>query len=94
VFVSGGLSDRRSDPRGQFLALVAARPVHNLLGAEDPGLTEFPPLGKPVVEEGLGYQHDTGGHPILPADWRAFRDFADRHSRPRGSPRPAIRLNR
>jgi hypothetical protein len=79
VFVSGGLLDQWSDPKGQFLALVAGRPVYKLLSAKDLGVTELPPLDKPVAEGSLGYHYHSGGHTVLPADWKTFLDFADRH---------------
>ena len=79
VFVSGGLTDQWSDPKGQFLALVAAGPVYELLGAKGLGVTEMPPLDKAVTGGSLGYHYHSKGHTVLPADWKAFLDFADRH---------------
>ncbi len=46
VFVTGGLTDQWSDPKGEFLALVAAGPVYRLLGAKDLGVSELPLLGQ------------------------------------------------
>jgi hypothetical protein len=79
VFLSEGLRNQWSYPKGQFLALVAAGPVYKLLDAKDLGVTELPPLDKPVSEGRLGYRYHSGGHTVLPADWKAFLDFADRH---------------
>jgi hypothetical protein len=79
VFVSGGVKDQWSDPKGQFLALVAAGPVYRLLGAKDLGVTELPALDRPVAEGSLAYHYHSGGHTVLPADWKTFLDFADRH---------------
>lgn len=79
VFVSGGLTDQWSDPNGQFLTLVAAGPVYKLLGAKDLGVTEMPALDKPVSDGSLGYHYHSSGHTVLPADWKAFLDFANRH---------------
>jgi hypothetical protein len=36
-------------------------------------------MGKPVTSGSLGYHYHNGGHTVLPADWKAFLDFADRH---------------
>ena len=37
VYVNGGLTDQWSDPKGEFLSLVAAGPVYRLLGRAGPG---------------------------------------------------------
>lgn len=79
VFVSGGIKDQWSDPKGQFLALVAAGPVYRLLGKKDLGVTQMPALDKPVSDGNLAYHYHSSGHTILPADWKIFFDFAERH---------------
>ena len=79
VYVNGGLTDQWSDPRGEFLALVAAGTVYRLLGAKDLGVTEVPELDKPVTTGSLAFHYHSGGHTAVPADWKAFLDFADRH---------------
>lgn len=81
VFVTGGTDDQWADPKGEFLALVAADPVYRLLGAPGLGTTELPPLDEPLIAGRLGWLYHTGGHSILPGDWKAFLDFADRHLR-------------
>jgi hypothetical protein len=79
VYVNGGLTDQWSDPKGEFLALVGAGPVYRLLGAKDLGVTELPPLDKPVTGGDLAFHYHSSGHTAVPADWKAFLDFADRH---------------
>jgi hypothetical protein len=79
VYVNGGLTDQWSDPRGEFLALVAAGPVYRLLGKNDLGVTELPPLDRPVTNGSLAFHYHSGGHGAVPADWKAFLDFAGRH---------------
>jgi len=83
VFITGGTEDQWADPRGQFLAAVAAGPVYRLLGREDLGTTELPPLDKPLITGALGFLYHTGGHTITQEDWSAFLDFADRHLKAR-----------
>lgn len=83
VYVNGGLTDQWSDPRGEFLAMVAAGPAYRLLGAKDLGTTELPPLDQPVTGGDLAFHYHSGGHMAVPADWKAFLDFADRHFRVR-----------
>jgi hypothetical protein len=82
VFITGGTQDQWADPRGEFLAEVAAGPVYRLLGQKDLGETEGPPLDKPLITGALGFHYHTGGHAILPADWQAFFDFAERYLKP------------
>lgn len=79
VYVNGGLSDQWSDPKGEFLAMVAAGPVYRLLGAKDLGVTEVPELDKPIVSGSLAFHYHSGGHQAVPADWKLFLDFAERH---------------
>ena len=83
VYVNGGLTDQWSDPKGEFLAMVAAGPVYRLLGQKDLGVTELPPLDTPVTGGDLAFHYHSGGHMAVPADWKAFLDFADRHFRAR-----------
>jgi hypothetical protein len=82
VFITGGTQDQWADPRGEFLAAVAAGPVYRLLGQKDLGTTEGPPLDKPLITGALGFHYHTGGHAITPADWQAFLDFAERNLKP------------
>lgn len=79
VFITGGTEDQWADPRGMFLAEVAAGPVYRLLGRTDLGTTELPPLDTPLIAGDLGFLYHTGPHAITAADWKAFLDFADRH---------------
>jgi hypothetical protein len=79
VFVTGGTQDQWADPRGEFLAEVAAGPVYRLLGKRDLGTGELSPLDVALTSGELGYHYHTGGHTITAEDWKAFLDFADRH---------------
>ncbi len=78
VFVSGGSGDQWSDPRGEFLAMVAAGAVWRLLGKSDLGTTEMPALDTPVATGTLAYLDHDGPHTINALDWKTFLDFADR----------------
>lgn len=83
VFITGGTQDLWADPRGEFLAEVAAGPVYRLLGKQDLGVSDGPPLNTPLITADLGFHYHTGGHAITAADWNAFLAFADRHLTPR-----------
>jgi hypothetical protein len=79
VYVNGGLSDQWSDPKGEFLAMVAAGPVYRLLGATDLGTDQVPELDKPITSGRLGFHYHSKGHQAVPEDWRLFLEFADRN---------------
>lgn len=79
VFVTGGTGDQWADPRGEFLAEVAAGPVYRLLGKKDVGATELPPLDTPLITGDLGWHYHTGGHAATPADWKAFLEFLGKY---------------
>src|SRR5262245_58066811 len=81
VYVNGGLTDQWSDPKGEFLSLVAAGPVYRLLGKKDLGVTELPALDTPLTSGDLAFHYHSSGHMAVPADWKAFLDFAERHFR-------------
>jgi len=81
VYVNGGLTDQWSDPKGEFLSMVAAGPVYRLLGKKDLGTTELPPLDTPLTGGALAFHYHSSGHTATPADWKAFLDFAERHFR-------------
>ncbi|MEO6568297.1 MAG: acetylxylan esterase [Opitutaceae bacterium] len=82
VFITGGTKDQWADPKGEFLAEVAAAPVYELLGKRGLGITELPALDTPVIDGDLGFHYHTGGHTITPSDWTAFLTFAARHLKP------------
>jgi len=81
VYVNGGLTDQWSDPKGEFLSMVAAGPVYRLLGKQDLGTAELPALDAPLTSGDLAFHYHSGGHMAVPADWKAFLDFAERHFR-------------
>ena len=83
VFLTGGTQDQWADPRGEFLAAVAAGPVYRLLGGKDLGVSEGPPVDTPLITGDLGFLYHTGEHATTPADWNAFLDFADKYLRPK-----------
>jgi hypothetical protein len=79
VFLSGGTADQWSDPKGEFLAEVAAGPVYRLLGKKDLGVTDFPPADTPLATGDLGWIEHTGPHAAPAGDWTAFLNFLGRY---------------
>jgi len=79
VFITGGTMDQWSDPKGEFLAQVAAGPVYRLLGKKDLGATEFPAPDMPIVTGDLAFNYHTGGHTLTQNEWKLFLDFLGRY---------------
>jgi hypothetical protein len=79
VFITGGTQDQWADPVGEFKAGVAAGPVYKLLGKNDLGTTELPPLDTPLTKGDIGWHYHTGGHMATAADWKAFLDFVGKY---------------
>jgi len=68
------------DPRGTFMAAVAAAPVYELLGKKGLGIKDFPPVDTKVITGDIGFHEHTGGHVSGPA-WETFYTFASRQLR-------------
>lgn len=78
LLLQTGTTDNWSDPRGEFLAAVAAGPVYNLLGKKALGTEVWPEAGVPVLND-LGYFMHEGGHGSMPADFGIFIRFMKKH---------------
>ena len=83
----GGVSDQWSDPQGEFLAMAAAGPVYQLLGASGLGAEQHAQLDKPITTGHLAFHDHSKGHQSVPKDWRLFLEFAERHYRSNSMPR-------
>jgi len=79
VFITGGTQDQWADPVGEFKAGVAAGAVYKLLGKNDFGTTQLPPLDTPLTKGDIGWHYHTGGHAATPADWKAFLEFVGKY---------------
>jgi hypothetical protein len=78
VYVTGAQDDRWADPKGEFLACVGAGPVYRLLGKDDLGTTEMPPVNTPILHT-LAFHIRTGKHEVTEFDWEQFLQFADKY---------------
>ena len=81
VLLQTGDKDVWSDPKGEFLAAVAASPVYRLLGKQGLDTDRMPPAGVPVLHT-IGYFMHAGGHGTIPSDWDQFLAFLEMHLRP------------
>lgn len=84
LLLQTGSTDYWSDPKGEFLAAVAAGPVYRLLGKDDLGTDQMPAAGQPILHT-LGYLMHDGGHGVMPQDWPVFLRFMQMYLHPSGS---------
>jgi hypothetical protein len=75
LLLQTGSIDYWSDPRGEFLAAVAAGPVYKLLGRQDLGTDVWPAPSTPILSNGLNYYMHEGGHGMVPTDWAIYVQF-------------------
>jgi hypothetical protein len=78
LLLQTGDTDKWSDPKGEFLAAVAAAPVYELLGKKSLGTDVYPAAEVPILND-LGYYMHAGGHGALPADYAIFIRFMKIH---------------
>jgi hypothetical protein len=74
LLLQTGSSDSWSDPKGEFLAAVAAGKVYKLLGKEDLGTDAWPAATQPIFHDISYYMHE-GGHGMVPSDWGIYLEF-------------------
>jgi len=78
VLLQTGDKDFWSDPKGEFLAAVAAEPVYKLYGKQGLGTDQMPAPGEPILHD-IGYLEHSGGHGTIPSDWDVFVKFMQMH---------------
>jgi hypothetical protein len=78
LLITGGTQDQWADPKGEFLACVAASPVYELLGKKGISTTEMPPPDVALTDGDLAFREHIGWHTDLP-DWPVFISFAERY---------------
>jgi hypothetical protein len=82
VLLQTGDKDFWSDPKGEFLAAVAAGPVYRLLGKQGLDTDQMPAAGTPILHT-IGYYMHAGGHGTIPSDWDQFLAFMQMHLQPK-----------
>lgn len=78
LLLQTGDTDVWSDPKGEFLAAVAAEPVYKLFGKSGPGTLSMPKAGEALLSP-LGYYMHAGGHGTIPSDWDVYLDFMKKY---------------
>lgn len=78
LLLQTGSTDNWSDPKGEWLSLIEARKVYQLLGQDVPASDEMPAADQPIYST-LGYVMHEGGHGVMPQDWTYYLEFMKRH---------------
>ena len=78
LLLQTGDTDNWSDPKGEFVAAVAAEPVYELLEKNGLETEVWPKAGTPILND-LGYYMHAGGHGPLPEDFDIYLDFLTKH---------------
>jgi hypothetical protein len=81
LLLQTGNTDYWSDPKGEFLAAVAAGPVYKLLGKDALDTETWPAAKQPILHDLSYYMHD-GGHGMVPSDWDIYVQFLKMHLHP------------
>lgn len=79
LLLQTGDTDYWSDPKGEFLAAVAAEPVYRLFGEKGPGTNIMPAAGDTRLMNKLGYYMHKGGHGTIPSDWPVFIEYMKKY---------------
>ncbi len=78
LLLQTGNTDKWSDPKGEFLAAVAAEPVYKLFGKQGLGTDQMPAASQPILHD-MGYMMHDGGHGMVPSDWDVYIRFMKQH---------------
>ena len=81
LLLQTGSTDNWSDPKGEFLAAVAAGPVYKLLGKDGLDTDVWPAAKQPILHDLAYYMHD-GGHGMVATDWDIYIEFLKMHLHP------------
>jgi hypothetical protein len=79
VYIASATEDLWADPKGEFLAALAADTVYQFLGLPGLSVKTMPEADHPVMEGYIGYHIRTGKHDITPWDWEQYLNFVNSH---------------
>jgi len=76
LYVASAVEDQWSDPRGEFLGVVHASRVYEMLGKKGIGTDKMPGLHEPIQQD-VAYHIRAGKHDVTAYDWEQYIRFAD-----------------
>ncbi len=79
LLLQTGDEDLWSDPKGEFLAAVAAEPVYELFGEKGLETDQMPSADEALIDNPLGYYMHEGGHGTVPSDYEVILEFIQKH---------------
>lgn len=79
LLLQTGDTDNWSDPKGEFLAAVAAEPVYHLFGKKGLETTAMSTAGDTTMLNPLGYFIHSGGHGVFPGDYVVFVNYLKKY---------------
>ncbi|MFW6146392.1 MAG: dienelactone hydrolase family protein [Planctomycetota bacterium] len=78
ICIGGAVGDPEADPKGEYLALIAADKVYQLYGLPPLAAQGRPRLEQPVTAPGRSYHIRYGNHDMNRYDWGVYIDAAKR----------------
>ena len=78
LYVASAKEDLWADPRGEFLSVLHASEVYELLGKRGLELSTMPATNSLSLTTTAAYHIRAGKHDVTAFDWVAYLDFADR----------------
>lgn len=78
VYVAAASKDLWADPKGQYLALYASKPVFELYGFKPNLPPEIPPENNQVISGPVGFHLRPGEHDMIVQDWNYFIDYVNK----------------
>lgn len=81
VFISSGSPHEEGqwvDAKGMFEAGVYAEPIYKLYGKQGLGISQFPPIGRPLIDGEIAWRQHAGGHSTGP-NWSTWIGWAHRY---------------
>jgi len=81
VYIASATEDLWADPRGEFLAALAADTLYRFLGKPGISIQSMPEPDHPVQDGFIGYHLRSGVHDLTEWDWEQYIEFVSHHNK-------------